>query len=329
MYDSISYVIPIFNEELNISNIINKIIDAFNESNLKSYEIIFIDDGSTDNSIKIIKDFLQKGLPIRCICLTRNFGHQQALTAGLDNAKKDLIAVLDGDLQDPPIVINKFIKKTEEGYEVVYGIRKKRKESIFKKISYGIFYKILSSLSNIDIPLDSGDFCLMTKNALEKLNNLPEKNRFVRGLRSYIGLKQIGIPYERNARFAGSPKYNFRKLLRLASDGIFNFSDRPLKITSTFGFLVSSISLIFMIILIIQRLFSIEIFGFSPNDVQGYSSIVVSIFFASGVQLFAIGIIGEYISRIFLESKNRPSYLIREILEWLVLLKERVLLLKI
>ena len=315
MYDSISYVIPIFNEELNISNIINKIIDAFNESNLKSYEIIFIDDGSTDNSIKIIKDFLQKGLPIRCICLTRNFGHQQALTAGLDNAKKDLIAVLDGDLQDPPIVINKFIKKTEEGYEVVYGIRKKRKESIFKKISYGIFYKILSSLSNIDIPLDSGDFCLMTKNALEKLNNLPEKNRFVRGLRSYIGLKQIGIPYERNARFAGSPKYNFRKLLRLASDGIFNFSDRPLKITSTFGFLVSSISLIFMIILIIQRLFSIEIFGFSPNDVQGYSSIVVSIFFASGVQLFAIGIIGEYISRIFLESKNRPSYLIREILE--------------
>ena len=315
MYDSISYVIPIFNEELNIKNIINKIIDAFNESNLKSYEIIFIDDGSIDNSLKIIKSFLREGYPIKCICLTRNFGHQQALTAGLDYAKKDLIAVLDGDLQDPPIVINEFIKKAEQGYEVVYGIRKKRKESIFKKISYVLFYKILSSLSNIDIPLDSGDFCLMTKNALENLNNLPEKNRFVRGLRSYIGLKQIGIAYERNARLAGSSKYNFRKLLRLASDGIFNFSDRPLKITSTFGFLVSLISLIFMIILIIQRLFSIEIFGFSPNDVQGYSSIVVSIFFASGVQLFAIGIIGEYISRIFLESKKRPSYLIREILE--------------
>ena len=315
MYDSISYVIPIYNEELNIKNTINKIVDAFNESSLKSYEIIFIDDGSVDNSIKIIKSFLRNGLPIRCICLTRNFGHQQALTAGLDNAKKDLIAVLDGDLQDPPLVINEFIKAAEKGYEVVYGIRKKRKESILKKISYGIFYKILSILSNIEIPLDSGDFCLMTKSALEKLNNLPEKNRFVRGLRSYIGLKQIGIPYERNARFAGSPKYNFRKLLRLASDGIFNFSDRPLKITSTFGFLVSLISLVFMIVLIIQRIFSIEIFGFSPNDVQGYSSIIVSIFFASGVQLSATGIIGEYISRIFLESKNRPPYLIREILE--------------
>lgn len=315
MYSSISYVIPIFNEELNIKNTIKKIIDSFNKNSLKNYEIIFVDDGSKDNSINIIKSFILDGLPIKCICLTRNFGHQQALTAGLVYAKNDLIAILDGDLQDPPSVINEFIKSAKEGYEVIYGIRKKRKESIIKKISYGAFYYLLSILSNIEIPLDSGDFCLMTKNALDKINNLPEKNRFIRGLRSYIGLKQIGIPYERDIRYAGTPKYNFRKLFRLASDGIFNFSDRPLKITSAFGFFVSFISLISMLMLSIQRLYSIEILGYSPNDVPGYTSIIISIFFVSGVQLFALGIIGEYISRIFLESKKRPSYFIREILE--------------
>ncbi|KGF91707.1 MULTISPECIES: glycosyltransferase family 2 protein [Prochlorococcus] len=315
MYNTISYVIPIFNEELNIPIIIKKIIEAFNKNNLKNFEIVFIDDGSSDKSVSIIKSYIKDGINIKCICLTRNFGHQEALTAGLAYANSDLIAILDGDLQDPPLVINEFIKTAEKGYDVIYGIRKKRKESILKRISYKFFYKILSSLSNIYIPIDSGDFCLMTNNALKKLNDLPEKNRFIRGLRSYIGLRQLGIPYERESRYAGSPKYNFRKLLRLASDGIFNFSDRPLKITSAFGFLVSLVSLLIMLILIIQNILTIKILGFSPNDVPGYTSIIVSIFFVSGVQLFAIGIIGEYISRIFLESKKRPTYLIREIIK--------------
>ena len=315
MYNTISYVIPIFNEELNIPIIIKKIIEAFKKNNLKNFEIVFIDDGSSDKSVSIIKSYIKDGINIKCICLTRNFGHQEALTAGLANANSDLIAILDGDLQDPPLVINEFIKTAEKGYDVIYGIRQKRKEYILKRISYKFFYKILSSLSNIYIPIDSGDFCLMTNNALKKLNDLPEKNRFIRGLRSYIGLRQVGIPYERESRYAGSPKYNFRKLLRLASDGIFNFSDRPLKITSAFGFLVSLVSLLIMVILIIQNIFTIKILGFSPNDVPGYTSIIVSIFFVSGVQLFAIGIIGEYISRIFLESKKRPTYLIREIIK--------------
>ena len=314
MFDSISYVIPVFNEEQNIENTIFKIEEAFNNNNLKYYEILFIDDGSYDNTVSIIKKYISNGYPIKCICLTRNFGHQEALTAGLKNAKKDLIAVLDGDLQDPPSVINKFIKAAEDGYEVVFGVRRKRKEIFYKKIAYSIFYKILSNLSNIDIPLDSGDFCLMTKNALEKINDLPENNRFIRGLRSYIGLKQIGITYERDARAAGEPKYTLNKLLRLASDGIFNFSDRPLKITSGFGIFISLFSMISLILLILQRIFSINIFGYSPTDIPGYTSIIISVFFASGVQLFAIGIIGEYISRIFIESKNRPSYLIREII---------------
>ena len=314
MFNSISYVIPVFNEELNIANTIIRVKEAFEENVLKKYEIVFIDDGSTDNSVKIIKEFIDDGYPLKCICLTRNFGHQEALSAGLINAEGDLIAVLDGDLQDPPIVINEFIKAANSGYDVIYGVRRKRKEIFYKKFSYKLFYKLLSSLSNIDIPLDSGDFCLMTKKALNMLNSLPERNRFVRGLRSYIGLKQIGIKYERDARSAGNPKYTFKKLLRLASDGIFNFSDRPLKLTSTFGVLVALASLFVMLFLILQRVFSIDIFGYSPNDVPGYTSIIVSVFFVSGVQLFAIGIIGEYISRIFHETKKRPSFLIREII---------------
>ena len=314
MFNSISYVIPVFNEELNIANTIKRVKEAFEENSLEKYEIVFIDDGSTDNSVKIIKSCIDDGYPIKCICLTRNFGHQEALSAGLLNAEGDLIAVLDGDLQDPPIVINEFVKAAYNGYDVIYGVRRKRKEIFYKKFSYKLFYKLLSSLSNIDIPLDSGDFCLMTKKALNMLNSLPERNRFVRGLRSYIGLKQIGIKYERDARSAGNPKYTFKKLLRLASDGIFNFSDRPLKLTSTFGVLVALASLFSMLLLILQRVFSVDIFGYSPNDVPGYTSIIVSVFFVSGVQLFAIGIIGEYISRIFHETKKRPSFLIREII---------------
>ena len=314
IFNSISYVVPVFNEELNIINTITKIKEAFYQNDINDLEIIFIDDGSTDKSVEIIKTFIAKGDPIKCICLTRNFGHQEALTAGLSIAKSDLIAVLDGDLQDPPIVINEFIKSAQKGYDVIYGVRRKRKEIFYKKFAYGIFYKLLAALSKIEIPLDSGDFCLMTRNALNMLNDLPEHNRFVRGLRSYIGLKQIGIKYERDARSAGEPKYTFKKLLRLASDGIFNFSDRPLKLTSTFGVTVSMISALMMFALIIQRVFSINILGYSPNDVPGYTSIIISIFFVSGVQLFALGIIGEYISRIFLETKKRPSYLIREII---------------
>ena len=314
MYSSISYVIPIFNEELNILNTITRVKNSFEENNLEKYEIIFIDDGSSDKSVEIIKGFIFNGYPIKCICLTRNFGHQEALTAGLKYANNELIAVLDGDLQDPPEVINKFIKFAEKGYEVVYGVRRKRKEIFYKRFCYAMFYMMLSKLSNIEIPLDSGDFCLMSKNALDRLNQLPERNRFIRGLRSYIGLKQIGVEYERDIRSAGEPKYNLAKLLRLASDGIFNFSDKPLKITSTFGVFVSFFSLLSIVLLLVQRAFSINIYGYSPEDIPGYTSIIASVFFVSGVQLFAIGIMGEYISRIFLESKKRPSYLIREII---------------
>ena len=313
MIDSISYVIPVFNEELNIKNIVIKIAKAFSKNSLKNYEIIFVDDGSNDNSVLLIEEFISNGYPISCICLTRNFGHQAALSAGMLYAKNDLVAVLDGDLQDPPEVINNFLPYFDEGFEVVYGVRKKRKENIFKRISYSTFYKLLSYLSDINIPLDSGDFCCMTSKVVNKINSLPEQNRFIRGLRSYVGFKQIGVNYEREARNAGEPKYTFSKLLKLASDGIYNFSDRPLKIATSIGFLISFSSVLIIVLLLIQRIFSIKIFGYSPTDVPGYTSLIISNFLLAGIQLSAIGIIGEYISRIFLESKKRPSYLIRDI----------------
>lgn len=315
MHNSISYIIPILNEEENLDFIVERIKKSFENNKLKSYEIIFVDDGSTDHTLKKILKLIKQDHPVKCISLTRNFGHQAALTAGFQNFSNDLVAVLDGDLQDPPEILNEFINYIDKGYDIVYGVRTKRKENLFKKLSYSFFYKILKKLSYIDIPVDTGDFCLMTKVAVDKINELPEKNRFIRGLRAYVGLSQIGIEYERQERFKGSSKYSLKKLLILASDGIFNFSDKPLKITSSLGVLLSILSFFLMLCLIMQRLFSIEILGYSPNEVPGYTSLIISNIFLSGIQLFALGIIGEYISRIFLETKKRPSFFIREIID--------------
>ena len=310
----ISYLIPILDEEENIQKIIKEILLSFESNNIDDYEIVFVDDGSTDNSTLIIDNFIKKGFHIKCISLSRNFGHQIALSAGLKYVEGDYVAILDGDLQDPPSVINEFIKASyKNNAEIVYGIRRKRKENLFKKICYKLFYQLLFFFSNIKIPLDSGDFCLLTRKAVNAINDIPEKNRFIRGLRSYIGFSQIGVEYERDARKFGEVKYTFKKLLVLASDGIFNFSYKPIKISSYLGIFISFFSTIIILLLIIQRLFSIKVFGYSPTDIPGYMSIILSIFFLSGIQLFALGIIGEYISRIFIESKSRPSYFVRSI----------------
>ena len=310
----ISYLIPILNEEENIQKIIKEILLSFESNDIDNYEIVFVDDGSTDNSTAIIDKFINKGFHIKCISLSRNFGHQVALSAGLKYVAGDYVAILDGDLQDPPSVINEFIKASyKRKADIVYGIRRKRKENIIKKTCYKLFYQLLFFLSNIRIPLDSGDFCLLTRTAVNAINDIPEKNRFIRGLRSYIGFSQIGVKYERDARKSGEVKYTFKKLLGLASDGIFNFSYKPIQISSYLGIFISFFSTIIIFLLIIQRFFSIKVFGYSPADVPGYMSIILSIFFLSGIQLFALGIIGEYISRIFIESKSRPSYFIRSI----------------
>lgn len=309
----ISIIIPIFNEELNIEYLYKRLIDASYLWNEK-YELIFIDDGSYDNSINLLLDIVKKNKHVHVIKLSRNFGHQAAISAGIKYAKGDAVVIMDGDLQDPPEELSKFLNKWREGYEVVYAIRTKRKEGILKKLSYKLFYRLLALISNINIPLDSGDFCVMDRKVIDVLNNqMPEQNRFVRGLRAYAGFKQIGIKYDRDNRYGGASKYTLRKLIKLAMDGLFDFSNFPLRLASYFGYIVAIPSFIMGIFFIIHRIFDFKVFGYSPADVPGSATLMVSIFFLSGVILIILGVIGEYIGRIYLEIKKRPLYIVEDI----------------
>ena len=313
MMPQISYIIPILNEQDNIVKTIHRIMTSVPSK--YEFEIIFIDDGSTDSTLDILKSQKNRNKCIKCISLSRNFGHQAALTAGLEYAKGQYIAILDGDLQDPPELIPEFIKYLEKGYDLVYGIRTKRKENILKKLSYFSFYRLLRFLSDIQIPLDSGDFCAMNRNFLNSINVLPEKSRFIRGLRAYVGFRQYGYAYERDIRSSGYPKFSFKKLLQLALDGIFNFSGKPLNIATYLGLTVSLVSILIGILILLQFIYDIKILGYSPSDIPGYTSLIVLFLFISGIQLLTIGILGNYISRVFVETKKRPVYFIREIIE--------------
>jgi len=299
----ISAVIPIFNEEENLPVLTEKLTRVL--SQYAKYEIIYINDGSKDNSERLISDYCKKNSSIKLINLSRNFGHQQAITAGLNYANGDAVVIMDGDLQDPPEVIPEFVDKWQEGYDVVYAIRTKRKENIFKKLAYFIFYRFLNKISDVKIPLDSGDFSILDKEIVNQLNLLPEKNRFVRGIRAWLGFKQIGIEYERDARNAGKPKYTFKKLLQLALDGILSFSHKPLIIATHLGMIITFISFISILVVIYLKLFT-------TITVVGYASYMTVMLFMGGIQLFMIGILGEYIGRIYDEVKNRPNYIVNK-----------------
>ncbi|MFI4860297.1 MAG: glycosyltransferase family 2 protein [Phycisphaerales bacterium JB063] len=267
------------------------------------YEIVFVNDGSRDTTGEILDRFAQQDPNIRVVHLTRNFGHQPAVTAGLTVARGDAVAILDADLQDPPEVLADFLDKWREGYQVVYAIRKKRKEWFGKRLGYWAFYRLFAMISELDMPLDSGDFCLLDRSAVDLLNGLPERQRFVRGLRTWIGLKQTGVAYERDARQAGQPSYTFRSLLRLASDGMVSFSVAPLRLTTRLG--------IFGVICAFGLGVWVLFVAFSErHGPQGWASLACLILFLSSIQLISLGIIGEYMARIFLEVKGRPTFLI-------------------
>ncbi len=229
-----SVVLPVYNEQENINSLNKRITKVFVELK-KEYEIIFVNDGSHDKTKEILEDLHKKNNNIKVINFSRNFGHQTAVTAGLDFASGEVVAILDADLQDPPEILPKFFTKLDEGYDVVYAIRKKRKENIFKRIAYSLFYKILHLIASVDIPLDSGDFCVLSRRMVKTINSFPERNRFIRGLRSWAGFKQIGLEYEREKRLAGTSKYGLKKLFKLAFDGIFSFSFIPLQIMFVLG----------------------------------------------------------------------------------------------
>lgn len=307
----ISIVIPVFNEQETLQTLYDRVAIASQLWN-DEWEMVLIDDGSTDKSLDILERLYYQDSRVKVISFSRNFGHQTAVSAGLRYTKGDAVVVMDGDLQDPPEQIIHFLDKWRKGYEVVYAIRKKRKEIWFKRLAYYCFYRLLAWMSSIEIPLDSGDFCLMDRVIVDCLNSMPEKNRFVRGLRAWIGYRQIGIPYERSTRLAGEVKYTFRKLVRLAFDGLINFSYRPLQLVGSFGILVALFSFVGTFYVLLARFFDIEVNGYSVRDLPGYTSLILSILFIGGVQLISIGILGEYIGRIFDEVKQRPLYIVRK-----------------
>ena len=303
----VSVVIPIYNEAENIPALYERLIAVLNGIKL-NFEIVFVDDGSTDQSIESLNEIGRSDKRVMVIELARNFGHQVAITAGLDYARGRAVAVMDADLQDPPEILPQFVDKWCEGHDVVYAVREHRKEGWLKRTSYTVFYRLLRYIAHIEIPLDTGDFCIMDRRVVELLKSMPERNRFVRGIRSWVGLKQVGLPFERHARHAGTSKYTVGRLMLLALDGLISFSYVPLRLISALGFSVSLLSLVLAVFFFVKKL----VYGLSP---PGYASLIVSIFFLAGIQLITLGVIGEYIGRIFEEAKRRPMYVLRRMPE--------------
>lgn len=311
----ISIVIPIFNEEENLQNLYTRLTNAAPSWN-EDYEIVLVDDGSRDSSLKMMRAFAEKDSHVRVVKLSRNFGHQPAISAGIQVAKGDAVIIMDGDLQDPPEELHRFLAKWREGYEVVYAVRTKRKEGFFKKIAYSSFYRILAWVSDIEIPLDSGDFCVMDRKVVDTLvREMPEQIRFVRGMRAYAGFKQVGVTYERAERAAGEVKYTFSKLMKLALDGLFGFSSFPLRLATYMGFFISIPSFIVGIFFILHRIIGFKVFGHAPEETPGTASLAVGMYFLGGVILIILGILGEYIGRIYIEVKKRPFFVIDEVIE--------------
>lgn len=302
MSNNISIVVPIYNS----ANFMHKLLEAIDEQRIISkweLELILVDDGSKDGSFDKIVELQGKYSYIVGFKLARNFGHQIAVKTGLTYCTGDYIAIIDDDLQDPPSLLPMFFSYLYNGNDVAYGVRRKRKESFIKKLSYGGFYRLLKQLSNIDIPLDSGDFCVMKRHVVLNMLKLQEKNPFLRGIRAWVGFKQVGVEYDRHARFDGKSGYTLKKLFKIALDGIFSFSSVPIRTITTIGFVGFFIATVF----IFKTLYE---FFFTSIEVKGFASLSILISFFSSLLLICIGIIGEYIVRIYDEVRNRPFSII-------------------
>jgi len=304
----ISIIVPMYFEEAVVEECYKRLTNVALSANL-NYEIIFINDGSTDKTPELLEAIAIKDQNVKVINFSKNFGHQIAVSAGIDKAQGDAVIIIDADLQDPPELIPRMIDLWEKGYEVVYGKRKKRDgESFFKLFTAKAFYRVLNNMSDVPIPMDTGDFRLLDKKVVEVLRKMPEQNRFLRGMSSWAGFRQIELEYERKERFAGKTKYPLKKMLKLASDGILSFSSKPIKLVELAGLITLSIGFIAAIYLL-----SGSILGIRGIELRWVSLFTV-IAFIGGIQIFSIGVIGEYVTRIYDESKGRPLYIIdREI----------------
>lgn len=303
----ISYIFPIYNEEGNIE-LLYKTMDKLLATNKKyDYEIVFVNDGSRDSSIDMLIDLQKSDSRVIVVDFARNFGHQIAVTAGIDHAHGDALIIMDSDMQDPPKVSFELIKKWEEGYEVVYAQRRSRKDTFFKKITASVYYRVLHSLADIDIPRNTGDFRLIDKKVAEQMRAMPEHNRFLRGMVSWIGFKQIAVQFDRDERHAGETGYPLKKMIKFAMDGIMSFSSAPLKLISRTGYTIAFLALIGIIYALIVKLW------FPSVTVEGWTFTVIAILFIGGIQLVMLGVLGGYIGRIYTESQKRPLYVVRSV----------------
>ncbi len=300
----ISIVIPCYNEEEMLSGLSARITEASRDWS-EPYEVVAVDDGSKDSTWARLEELAATNPHWKILRFGRNFGHQVAISAGIFHASGDAVVTMDADLQDPPEEIKRFLEKWREGYDVVYGIRKARKEGFIKRFLYHFFYRVLSFLADTEIPKDCGDFSLIDRRVADELNRMSEKHRFIRGLRAWIGLNQIGVEYERAARFAGDPKYGFSSLFRLAFNGIFSFSVVPLRVLTYTGALISFLTLVGAAVYMYRRLTT-------DTPVAGFATLVIVVLFLGGVHLIGLGMIGEYVGRIYEEVKKRPLWIIQQ-----------------
>jgi glycosyltransferase involved in cell wall biosynthesis len=302
-----SFVVPVYNEEENLHELYRRIVSVMNRMEGTS-ELILINDGSRDGSLQFIRGLHQQDQRVCYLSLARNFGHQIAVTAGLNFARGQAVVVMDADLQDPPELVLEMVKVWRQGYEIVYAQRTHRHgETLFKRLCASLFYRFLNRLSDVEIPHDTGDFCLMDHRVVALLNKMPERHRFIRGLRSWVGFRQTFVRFEREGRFAGKPKYTFRKSLMLAMNGIVSFSRVPLRLFTLLGLLAAGVAILMMLLVLYWRIFV------PHSPLIGFASIATIVFFLGAVQLVGIGVLGEYVGRIFEEIKGRPLYTLEEV----------------
>jgi dolichol-phosphate mannosyltransferase len=302
----LSVIVPIYNEEKNLPILYDRLTEVCNKCVGNDYEILFVNDGSRDASETIMLELAASDKHVKYVFFSRNFGHQQAVSAGLDYARGEYCVIMDGDLQDPPELIPEMRQKASEGYDVVYARRKARKgESFFKKATASVFYRLLRSVTQTDIPIDTGDFRLMHQKVVDVVRKMPEKNKFLRGQIAWVGFRQTFVEYDRDPRIYGNTSYPLSKMLRLAITGITSFSDLPLRLATLLGFVVSGISVLIGFYALYSR-FVIK------DYVSGWTSLILSVLFLGGVQLICLGIIGEYLSRMYSDIRNRPLYIVKE-----------------
>ncbi len=303
----LSVVIPVFNEVETLPELHRRVSETL--APLGDYELVLVDDGSSDGSWERMLDVALGDEHVRLLRLSRNFGHQVAISAGLDHARGDAIVLMDGDLQDPPELIPTLVDKWREGYDVVYAVRADREgETRFKRGTATLFYRVMKRLAQVDIPEQAGDFRLLSRRAAEALRAMPERARFLRGMASWIGFRQVGVPYRRDRRYAGETKYPLRKMVRFAGDAVTSFSTAPLRLVSTLGFVVVLFCVAFLV-------YTLYLKFFTDKTVQGFTSVIVLVLLLGGIQLLAIGIVGHYVARIFEEAKRRPLYIVDELIE--------------